>query len=348
MGKTSIEWTDETLNPIRARHTETGKLGWHCTKPSAGCKNCYAEAMNKWRGTGLPFVPASKDKIEIFLDRTVLEKPLKWKKRKKIFMCDMTDLFHEDVSDEDINKVFEMMANAQWFHGHQFQVLTKRPERMKRIVEEIGAGIAEQKKGKDNGDGTRSYSLHFHFPLNNIWLGVSVEDQKTADERIPLLLQTPAAVRWISAEPMLGPVDLRLWLNVIPRMRTPVSSDSGLPCGETTLDWMPSYNINTGEIVKPLLDWVVVGGESGPGARPCDIHWVRLIIEQCKAAGVPVFVKQLGARPVHSLPKNAAGWTTFPALNFKDKKGGAMEEWPEDLRARSSPNLSREWIPRDV
>lgn len=334
MGKTSIEWTDETLNPIRARHTETGKVGWHCTKPSGGCKHCYAEAMNKWRGTGLPFVPASKEKIEIFLDRTVLEKPLKWKTRKKIFVCDMTDLFHEDVSDEDINKVFEMMANAQWFHGHQFQVLTKRPERMKRIVEEIGAGIAEQKKGKDNGDGTRSYSLHFHFPLNNISLGVSVEDQQTADERIPLLLQTPAAVRWISAEPLLGPVNLKLFLPLTEHGRGgPIRAMGG-------------------------LDWVVVGGESGPKARPCDVAWIRSIVQQCRAAGVPCFVKQLGSCVCD---RNDAGFegdepTSWPIdtdvedpsnewdwqgaairVRLRDRKGGDPAEWPEDLRIREFP-----------
>lgn len=322
-----IEWTDSTLNPIRARHKETGKVGWHCTKPSTGCKGCYAEAMNRWRGTGLPFVPASKGKIDVFLDLKVLEKPLHWKKPRKIFMCDMTDLFHEDVSDDDIGAVFTMMANAQWIKGHRFQVLTKRPERMKRIVESIGATIAEQAKGRDNGDGTRSYALHFSFPLNNIWLGVSIEDRKSLS-RLDALRDTPATIRFVSLEPLLedlGRVDL------------------------------------TG------IHWVIVGGESGPGARPGDVAWIRSIVAQCQAAGVACFVKQLGSQPrgicdwelheseppqwldehgtsqlvseqgpfdlCHAI--NDFWWPCKPKLN--DKKGGDPAEWPEDLRVREFP-----------
>jgi protein gp37 len=146
------------------------------------------------------------------------------------------------------------------------------------------------------------------WPLPNVWLGVSVEDQKTADERIPLLLKTPAAVRFVSYEPALGPVDFERWVD-----RT--TDGSG-------------------------IDWLIIGGESGPGARPCDIEWIRSAVRQCKAAGVAVFMKQLGAKPGKSIrapDSDHSGRDYWEPIKLKSRKGGDPTEWPADLRVREFP-----------
>ncbi len=353
---TAIQWTDETWNPT------TG-----CSRVSEGCRHCFIERTPPFRMHGRKL----GDPVQLHPDR--LDAPLHWKRPRRVFVNSLSDLFHEDVPDEFIAAVFGIMAVRP---DHVFQVLTKRPERMcawfKWIGERGGIGryIRSIRVGGDRTipnffnavartevvRGKTCRAAHdpwmsvfnaasFHMDdgrLANVWLGVSVEDQKTADERIPLLLQTPAAVRFVSAEPLLGPVDLRLWLNVIPRMRTPVSVQSGLPCGGTTMDWIPSYNIRTGEIVKPLLNWVIAGGESGPGARPCDVAWIRSIVQQCQAAGVPCFVKQLGAKPFYEevwfdADRGIDGKVLTKKLHLKDKKGGDPCEWPADLRVREWP-----------
>jgi protein gp37 len=163
----------------------------------------------------------------------------------------------------------------------------------------------------------RARGLCFGNPLANVWLGVSVEDQARADERIPLLLQTPSAVRFISAEPLLGSVDLR----------------SG---GDVTevgyIDWLRGFDGSDPPI--PRLDWVIVGGESGPGARPFHIEWARAIVTQCQAAHVPVFVKQLGADP------RDPHWDMGGMVTLRDRKGGDPSEWPEDLRVREFPAMA--------
>ncbi len=237
MGATSdIEWTNATWTPIRARNLKTGKVGWHCEHASDGCKFCYAEAMNKRLGTGLPFKPGHRKDIEIFLDTEMLTAPLRWKKPRMVFCCSMTDLFADFVKDEWINNILAVMALCP---QHTFQVLTKRPERMKE---------------------------YFSVASSNVWLGTSVERQQEADERIPLLMQTPAAVRFISAEPLLGPIDL------------------GHHLGSTA----------NHEDLRGLLNWLIVGGESGPHARPMHPQWARDLRDQCAATGVPFFFKQWG------------------------------------------------------
>lgn len=342
--QTSIEWTDVSWNPVRG-----------CSLVSAGCANCYAmKQAHRFSGAGKPYDGLTKlgpqgprwtGKIQLVEE--VLDAPLHWKKPRRIFVNSMSDLFHEDVPDAFIEKVFTVMAHAQWMNGHRFQVLTKRPERMKQVLESIGKGIEEQRKGTVNPDGSRNYQMTFTFPLQNIWLGVSVEDQAMADERIPILLKTPAAVRWVSAEPLLGPVSFRWakwdnWKDGQGNERPVVDQHDGLR----------------------MLDWVVVGGESGPGARPCDMAWIRWIKDQCQSAGVPVFVKQLGAKPLigyyeaqdwcddHGWEFDSDGewkldnWDTRDGqpptsakvnLPLKDKKGGDMTEWPADLRVREWP-----------
>ena len=226
MGETAIEWTDKVWNPV------TG-----CSKVSQGCKNCYALRLFSKVYPGRAFTD-----VKCHAER--LQAPLHWRKPALIFVNSMSDLFHEKVPFEFVDAVRQITFEAKL---HTFQILTKRPERM----------LAYWNWASER-------HLIPGWP-RNVWLGVSVEDQKTADERIPLLLQTPAAVRWISAEPMLGPIDLH---------RIPFGTSNGSRF--------------------PLLDWVVTGGESGPGARPMHPDWARSLRDQCVAAGVPFFFKQWG------------------------------------------------------
>ncbi|MCP4248061.1 MAG: phage Gp37/Gp68 family protein [bacterium] len=242
-----IEWTDETWNPIRAMRRDSGRMGWHCRKVSAGCANCYAERWNgrglQTLGTKLPYAQASESRLRIGLHEPTLSAPLRWKKSRMIFVCSMTDLFGEWVPFEIIREVFNIMLRSPL---HTFQVLTKRPARM---VEAIDRYLREQ-DGVGSPPGT--------VRLLNVWCGASVENQATCDERIRHVLRCPSAVRFLSIEPMLGSI------------RIPQSALRN-------------------------LHWVIVGGESGPGARPMHPDWARSIRDQCAAAGVPFFFKQWGA-----------------------------------------------------
>jgi protein gp37 len=265
-----IEWTDATWNPVRARHAampdperEPPRNGWYCEHVSPGCEHCYAETMNNRLGTGLPFKPGHRKDVEIYLDAKTLLAPHGWKKPRMIFVCSMTDLFGEWVTDEWIDRIFTVMALCP---QHTFQVLTKRPDRMREYFRDGGA----------NTDVV--LSTFWQWPFPNVWLGVSAEDQQRADERIPVLLDTPAAVKFVSLEPLLGPIDL-------------------VTGGEVTeighINWLRGHRGPEPPI--PRLDWVIVGGESGPGARPMHPDWARSLRGQCKAAGVPFFFKQWGS-----------------------------------------------------
>lgn len=297
-GKTKIEWTDATWTPIRARNLRTGKAGWHCEHATTGCEFCYAESMNLRLGTGLPFKPGHRRDIEIFLDETMLTQPLRWKKPRMIFVCSMTDLFARFVTDEWLDRIFAVMALCP---QHVFQVLTKRPERMRRYItaDRIRGQIAERLAELYVGipDVARRWPLtaeraiaSAHWPIPNVWLGVSAEDQATANERIPDLLATPAAVRWVSAEPLLGPIDFT-WLDDGLRDGTRLIIDAltgSVICGEDVIDGVFGNP-------DPKLDWIVAGGESGPNARPMHPDWARSIRDQCTAAAVPFLFKQWGA-----------------------------------------------------
>ena len=206
--KTSIEWTDSTWNPIRGT-----KGKWHCVRVSEGCRACYAAAMNH-RFKGPDYVKGADTPR---LDEKALLEPLKWKRPRRIFACSMTDLFMEEHSDEMIDRVFAVMALAP---HHTFQVLTKRAKRMREYfgatrLEAVGATVFRLLL-KDTQElrkvDTAARAACRVWPLPNVWLGVSCENQERADERIPDLLATPAAVRFISCEPLLGPVDLSRWL----------------------------------------------------------------------------------------------------------------------------------------
>ena len=323
MGKTKIEWT-ATVNPDG---TVTQGRTWNptrgCALVSEGCRHCYAmKFAHRFSGAGQPYEgltelgpdgPRWTGRVVTVPDR--LEEPLHWRKPSRVFVNSMSDLFHQDVPEEFIGHVFEVMDRCR---QHTFQILTKRPKEMLDLI-----GNANARWGP----------LGEPWPLPNVWLGVSVEDQKTADERIPLLLQTPAAVRFVSYEPAIGPVDF-----------------SRLNGG--TLDALLGHDFEAigdirdsgrldGTQHPPKLDWVICGGESGPGARPFDIQWARDVVAQCRDAGVACFVKQLGAFPVYEKEVGSGkGSSPFP-LKLDDRKGGDWNEWPEDLRVREFPNANR-------
>lgn len=270
--QSAIEWTQATWNPL---------VG--CSRVSEGCRHCYAErqayraaAMGISRYDGITKKVGGEIRWtgKVALVESALELPLRWKKPRRIFVNSMSDLFHEKVPDQWIQSIFEVMLEAD---QHTYQVLTKRPRRMMEWVTQFLAPAL------------------LPAVLEGIWLGVSVEDQATADERIPLLLQTPAVTRWVSYEPALGPVDWR--------------------------SWTPVLNEGPGE----SLDWIVVGGESGPDARTFNLDWARQTIAQ--AGRIPVFVKQLG-----SVYQDGDQYR-----QSRHPKGGDPEAWPAGLRVREYP-----------
>ena len=273
---TTIEWTDRTWNPTRG-----------CARVSSGCEHCYAERIARRfdrPGGSYEGLTTSNGRWngQIRLVPEKLEEPLRWRKPSRVFVDSMSDLFHSGVSDEYIEMVFQIMGVAR---QHQFQVLTKRPERMRELLQSFEFQEIACEIDTDGGYAT------LPWPLPNVWLGVSVEDQKTADERVPLLLETPAAIRFLSCEPLLAPLDLG-WL------------------------WASPH--------RPAIDWVIVGGESGPGARRCNEGWVRSIVEQSRASDTPCFVKQLGQC-----------WARTHGA--RSRKGADPTEWPPDLRVREFP-----------
>lgn len=294
--KSKIEWTDATWTPI------TG-----CSLVSEGCRNCYAAGLAATRLKNHPsrvgLARKNADGVakftgEVRFNEQWLDQPLRWRRGRKIFVCAHGDLFHESVPDEWIDRVFAVMALCP---QHTFQVLTKRPERMRDYLSpgrahpvglEALAVTAEcyARNSKSNvGDRCILQGDIAHlkvWPLTNVWLGVSVEDQATADERIPLLLDTPAAKRFISAEPLLGPLDL---YNGDPDPRLGGHEATQTFIGEW---WEPGDDLKGP--VRYGIDWVVVGGESGLNARPMHADWVRSLRDQCTEAQVPFFFKQWG------------------------------------------------------
>ena len=325
MGATSIEWTDRSINPVRARLGAA--TGHYCEKVSAGWTHCYASRMQPRFGMP-PFETQRRRDVQPFFDAARLNEVLRRKKPTRWFWCDMSDLFGSWVPDAWIDQCFAVMALTP---QHTHQILTKRPERMRaylnsspRPAQIDAATLVLMDQGVINTSSPCLVQPHLPggvagWPLPNVWLGTSVEDQATANARIPFLLDTPAAVRFVSAEPLLAPVDfVRGGWSFLEPLRPPPGNRRG---------WVRG------------LDWVIVGGESDPFARPCDVQWIRSIVEQCKEAGTACFVKQLGAKP--------CGWRSNslgPTIGtFHDRKGGDPDEWPADLRVRQFPKESLGW-----
>lgn len=374
MSASSIEWTDRTWNPV---------VG--CTRVSPGCEHCYAEIMAARlvlmsEAQGRPSVylrvvdaqrrrwtrpkdaqrdPVAHRHVELLPER--LAEPLSFRPGTRVFVCSMSDLFHADVPFDYIAQVFGVMAATP---GVTYQVLTKRPKRMREFfahrfggLEDCAQTVAREAAHHGivwdaRGDVAHLYPCKmtqqelkkrraWRWPLPNVWLGTSVEDQDRADARIPELLRCPAAIRFISAEPLLGPL----------RLYHVAQSREGGVAGPATFRWIDA--LRGGEVTQvddggpavslgggPRLDLVIVGGESGPGARDCRTSWIGDVLEQCLAAGTAAFNKQLGARPVWDrrveldMRVNAVG-------GLVDRKGGDMSEWPRDLQVRQLPEARR-------
>jgi protein gp37 len=341
MGITSIEWTDRSVNPIRANGPD-GAVGHYCEMVSGGCAHCYSS--NFQPRFGMPRFKSKPNGATPFFDEERLKEVLTRKKPTKWFWCDMTDLFGSWVPDEWIDKCFAAMALTP---HHTHQVLTKRPERMADYIAsrtpmddsgryptmpqwhqqiedwlDEGYGGGRFFETGPRWDRAHDASAKVTTPLPNVWLGTSIEAQ-AQQERLQHLLNTPAAIRFVSAEPLIDNLDLGL------RNWADIDRDD---C---------------------RLDWVIVGGESGHGARPCNINWIRLIVEDCRQAGVACFVKQLGAKPFEHSDTDIVNLLypdgVPPGLQIegrvirhtdhqlKHRKGGDISEWPVDLRVRQFP-----------
>lgn len=299
---TTIEWTEQTWNPT------TG-----CDRISPGCDNCYALTMAKrLKGMGSAKYQTDGDPrtsgpgFGLTGHPDTLGEPLRWKKPRRVFVNSMSDLFHARVTTGLITDVWKIMAATP---QHTYQILTKRASRLAPVLAKVHA------------------ELGLTDPLPNVWLGVSVENQKYADLRIPALLAAPAAVRFLSCEPLLGPVDL------FPGDHAGHESDydGDLICLDCSTD---QEHVSWRAVNRTALgiDWLIVGGESGPGARPMDLAWARQLVEQGRDAGAAVFVKQLGS--VWARDMTYSGITI---ARHGDTKGGDPAYWPADLRVREYP-----------
>ena len=266
--KTKIEWADSTWNPI------TG-----CTPTSAGCDNCYAKNIaTRFAGTaGYP----KENPFGVTFHPERLKTPLAWTKPRRIFVCSMSDLFHDEVKQEWIDEIFNVMSNAP---RHTFLVLTKRPERMKAALKDLG----------------NRWNWNVKWPLENVWLGVTAENQETARDRIPTLIETPATKRFVSVEPMLGAINLK-------------------QLGRHPAGWP----------FCPSIDWVICGGETGPKARPMNYAWVYEIAEQCWSIDTPFFFKSWGEWTPSFLQPDG-GYKANTDANIPDGSSADCHVFPEN------------------
>lgn len=274
--QSAIEWTDATWNPV------TG-----CSKVSPGCAHCYAETLSLRRGwSKQPWTPEHAEE-NVVLHPERLEQPLRWRRPRMVFVNSMSDLFHERVSDEYIAHVFAVMAEAD---RHVFQVLTKRPERMACLLaEDAFVGDATSRVGPET-------LMPIAWPLPNVWLGTSIENRRFIN-RADRLRETPAAVRFISAEPLLGPL-----------ASTEAFEDNG-----------SAYHPTHGDLDLAGIDWLIVGGESGPKHRPIRPEWARDLRDAAWASGTAFFLKQWGG------PR--------PASGGRELDGRTWDEMPERVTA---------------
>lgn len=339
---TGIAWTGRTWNPTRG-----------CSRTSPGCLNCYAERVAaRFCGPGQPYeglvsIHKKGDRTEArwngqtrFVEHALAE-PLRWRKPARVFVDSMSDLFHDGFSNEQIAAVFGVMAACP---QHTFQVLTKRAERMGHWFRWV-AKRAQKNAPADRenpwwpvrdvlADGARGLSTNSRaaggylmggggqaWPLPNVHIGVSVENQETADERVPWLMEVPAAVRFVSLEPLLEWVDLE---NVHPfhLKRDPEKENDPI----IRLDALRGHLKGPDEMQDGKIDWVIIGGESGGKARLFNPTWAKDMVSVCRAAGVPVFVKQMGSNPL-----------SVTGVKLRDKAGADPAEWPEELRVQEFP-----------
>lgn len=329
---TNIEWTATvrpdgttepgfTSNPVKYRDAD-GKSVWACAKKSPGCMRCYAETLAKRYGRGGPFTKAVLDRVTPYVCEDELKALLRSKKLagKKVFVADMTDAFGEWVTDDMLDRLFATFAFRR---DVTFQVLTKRADRLCDYLTGLGRSFARLEAA------ARSLGVTLQFegvplvgwPLRNVWAGFSAENQEWFDRRAA---QTAPLMRagwtvFVSAEPLLGPILMRGW------------------DGKVQRNWLGEDGIRL----------VIAGGESGPGARTCELDWIRSLVRQCREAGASCFVKQLGASA--SDPKNGVAGRSLSvaseaapliSLRLKSAKGGDMLEWPTDLRVRQLPEVS--------
>lgn len=356
---TKIEWTDRVWNPT------TG-----CTRVSSGCDFCYAVrtthrfAMMKPKVYG--GLTVLNNKGERHFNGTVrclperLPDPLHWRKPCRVFVNSMSDLFHKDVPFEFIDKVFAVMALCP---QHVFQILTKRPERMEEyllwIDPRMTVGDTDRVDRVARAARQRYGESMIFLPLSNVWLGTSIEDQATADERIPHLLRCPAAVRFLSVEPMLGPIEnITRWIELAKNIHGDgpfayIHAPPGVYCAESNPRGALSVRAQPEGLlgVKPSefrrIDWVICGGESGPGARPVHPEWVRSIRDQCHAPGVPFFFKQWGEFAPQENLRSVYGSTKMVDGMYRigKKAAGAMldgrewREYPETAATKRDPSL---------
>lgn len=402
MNKTKIEWSDYTVNPIRAKFAETatrwGRPGWSCVRVSPGCKNCYASTLNKRFGTWLDYAADQQAHVEHYLDEKSIAKMLTFRatgpfkngrSRPAVFVQDMADLFGEWVKEKWLDRLFAVFAlrsDVDWL------LLTKRPERMReylsklhprrfQIVRDLLPSVPEKSPANDMVS-LEEIAVPAPWPLPNVFLGVSVENQAAADERIPLLLETPAAVRFLSVEPLLESVTLprplldrgverlHVAMSVSGALRNRsfdgLTNDAGRPLTRAEAESELRRLAASGVKLIPAsadcdgfsdqtgcpghrfagIDWVIVGGESGPRARRFEMGWAESLRDECAEAGVPFFLKQLGGCicgdftrfPAGALPMVRRESDFDPVgCHLKDRKGGDMSEWPEDLRVRQMP-----------
>jgi protein gp37 len=290
--KTAIEWTSATWNPV------TG-----CDRVSEGCDHCYALTLaRRLKAMGNPRYQVdghpgrSGPGFGVTLHEDQLDLPLRWRRSRTIFVNSMSDLFHDDVPNDFIHRVWAVMYQAYW---HTFQVLTKRPGRMASVLSRPDFAehvrLAAEARQDDPQD---IYVERRPWPPQNVWVGTSVENQRWANVRIPKLLETPAAVRFLSCEPLLGPVDLKGWFGVLS------SRDAALHAS---------------------IDWVIVGGESGPEHRQIDLDWARRLRDQCVDADVAFFFKQVGGHTPKAGGRLLDGrtWDAMPELSQDCISAGA-------------------------
>lgn len=310
---TTIQWSQATWNVV------TG-----CSVVSPGCTpNCYAMRLAGTRLKNHPSrigltIPTKTGPVwtgEVRFNETWLDQPLRWKRSRMIFVCAHSDLFHENVPDEWLDRIFAVIALAP---QHTFQILTKRPERMRAYL----SNEATYQRILRAAEPVRAMRPHLgSIPISDprhgafwphVWHGTSVESQDWADKRIPELLATPSAVHWVSYEPALEGVDFH-----------------DLVCRETG-------SSTACPICLGGLEWIVVGGESAQNkpARAFDLAWARKVIAQCRRAGIAPFVKQLGGNVIDTSSE------PHRLISYRDKHGGDITEWPEDLRVREFPHVA--------